>query len=144
MSDVMFAVLQYVTDQQKLELSVYLCYTIKWLDPLIAAGDVNEGISYFNFLSNDPVEINRPIGVLAALQIISSKNNLSHMCSGDLFSLGPLKSLNISYIACDASEAATAKRRTRLDSMASILSRPVGKERVTVTSKEDRVRQDDV
>jgi hypothetical protein len=28
--------------------------------------------------------------------------------------------------------------------MASILSRPVGKERVTVTSREDRVRQDDV
>ena len=113
MSDVMFAVLRYVKDQQKLELSVYRCYTIKRFDPLIAAADVNEGISYFNFLSNDPLKINRPIGVLTSLQIISSKNNLSHMCSGDLFSLGPLKSLNISYIACDASEAATAKRRTR-------------------------------
>jgi|GEM_PF-2917365 hypothetical protein len=144
MSDVMFAVLRYVKDQQKLELSVSRCYTIKRFDPRIAAADVNEGISYFNSLSNDPVEINRPIGVLAALQIISSKNNLSHMCSEDLFSLDPLKSLNISYIASDASEAATAKRRTPCRSLASILSLPVGKERVTVTLREDRVRQDGV
>jgi hypothetical protein len=127
-----------------LELSVYRCYTIKRFDPLIAAADVNEGISYFNFLSNDPVEINRPIGVLAALQIISSKNNLFHMCSEDLFSQDPLKSLNISSIASDTSEAATTKRRTPRRSLASILSLPVGKERVRVTLREDRVRQDGV
>ena len=140
----MFSVLQYVKDQQKLELSVYRCYTIKRFDPLIAAADVNEGISYFNSLSNDPVEINRPIGVLAALQIISSKNNLFHMCSEDLFSQDPLKSLNISSIASDTSEAATTKRRTPRRSLASIRSLPVGKERVTVTLREDRVRQDGV
>ena len=88
---------------------------IKRLYPMIAAADVNEGIYYFNFLSNDPLEINRSIGVLTSLQIISSKNNLSNMCSEDLFSLDsldPLKSLNISHIAFDASEAATATKRT--------------------------------